>query len=116
MEVDMMPYCTGLADGEGRPLEVSMIVELSQEQRGRYIASMSRMGIEALEVLADPSVRALVAYARPGSGLSDHVVIVRPGAAIGEVLLVDDGISYEQISPLQLVEYCFDKRKCNITL
>lgn len=107
-DLDMMPYCTGLVDGEGQPLDISMIVELSQEQRARYVASMGRMGIEALEVLADPSVRALVAYARAGSGRADHVVVVRPGAALGEVLLVDDGISYEQISPLQLVEYCFD--------
>lgn len=37
-----------------------------------------------------------------------QVGLLRDGADKADILLVDDGISYEQLSPFQLVEYSFD--------
>lgn len=41
----------------------------------------------------------------------DHVAIKRDGETAVELVLCDDAVSYESLSPLQLVEYAFEKRE-----
>lgn len=97
--------CARLTDANGNVFVGATAERLSDEQKARYVASSGRMGLEALTVLTEDGTTALIVT----GGEQDHIAVLKPGASQAELLLVDDGISYEQLSPLQLVEYSFEK-------
>ena len=97
--------CARLTDANGNVFVAATAERLSDEQKERYVASSGRMGLEALSVLTEEGTTALIVT----GGEQDHIAVLKSGASQAELLLVDDGISYEQLSPLQLVEYSFEK-------
>ncbi len=99
--------CSTLVDGNGAPLVCTSVQQLSTDQLSRYLDSRHRMGLESLEMLTEPSVTALLVRC---NGATDHIVVIRDSEA--SLVLVDDAISYEQLSPLQLVEYAFNQSIC----
>lgn len=116
--MDYSASCAGLSDADGNSLNVSKVSLLDPEIKNRLIAASSRMGLEALCELEEDGVTALCVECE-GEGAIDQVALLRAGQEKAELLLVDDGISYEQLSPFQLVEYRFetgsgDFMTCNI--
>ncbi len=58
--------------------------------------------LRPLGILADASIQAF----RISSSEADHIGIINAKGS-AELLCCDDGVTYDTVSPLQLVEYCF---------
>ncbi len=99
--------CARLTDVNGNTFSATTAERLNDEHKSRYVASSGRMGLEALGALSEDGA---VAFIVTGGDI-DHIAVLNSGAPQASLLLVDDGISYEQLSPLQLVEYTFEKGK-----
>lgn len=123
VQVTALRECA-LKDGDDVPIEITAVEELSREQRCRYIAAAARCpaNLEQLGALravkeessgSSPTVAFKVSCA---AGV-DHVAVVTGGASAPtptpavSLVLCDDGVSYDSLSPLQLVEYTFSSRK-----
>ena len=105
---DWLSRCSALVDGNGTPLLCTSVEQLDAAQLSRYLDSRHRMGLESLEILAEPSATALLV--RCNGAATDHIAVIRDsGSREVTLVLVDDAISYDQLSPLQLVEYAFNQ-------
>ena len=60
--------------------------------------------LSSLGILADASIQIF----RVSSTDVDHVGIINAKGS-PDVLCCDDGVTYDTVSPLQLVEYCFSE-------
>ena len=95
-------------DGEGNSITICRVEELRPEDselRCRFVEASKRKELVVLEAFANPSTVALQLFC----GDVDHVGIVNKSTNKVELVFCDDGITFESVSPLQLVEYAFEK-------
>ncbi len=91
---------------DGETIEVTALSMLSPELRQRFVESSRRSprALSSLEVFSADETIGLLLSTNHG----DQVAFVNPATNKAELILVDDSISYEPLSPMQLVEYRFD--------
>jgi hypothetical protein len=107
----------GLNDADGAPVEVGPIAPLDADSRQRYVRGAERCpaNLEQLAVLENADVAAYkVTSSSSDSGSVDYVATVdAAGGGAPTMLCCDDGVSYDTLSPLQLVEYTFSEDVAN---
>jgi hypothetical protein len=105
----------GLNDADDTPVEVGPIAPLDADTRQRYVRGAQRCpaNLEQLAVLENAGVAAYKVTSSSSGSPVDYVATVDAGSGKPAMLCCDDGVSYDTLSPLQLVEYTFSEDVAN---